>query len=291
MRGWSAGVLAGLTLASCALAAGANGEAVSLWPNGAPGSEGMTTPEVVTPRSREHAFISITNVNNPSILVYLPPKDKATGTGVVVYPGGGHRLLAMDVEGYEIADWLNKQGIAAFVLKYRLAQTPGAHYTVEGTSFSDAQRAIRLVRSRAKEWGVGNGRLGVMGFSAGGALAAMAETRFDAGNAEAADPVDRFGSRPDFSVLVYPGFKVDAMAVPKDAPPAFLVCADNDRSHVVTTVKFYLALEAAEISSELHVYSSGGHGFGMRDKNAPVSTWNARLEDWMFARGVLSKAP
>ncbi len=278
-----------MVLALCSLAFGANGEAVFLWPDGAPGSEGMTGPEVVTPRSRDHSFIGVTNVHNPSILIYLPPKDKATGTGIVVYPGGGHRFLAMDVEGYEIADWLNKQGIAAFVLKYRLAQTPGAHYTVEGTSFADAQRAIRLVRSRAKEWGVEDGRLGIMGFSAGGALAAMAETHFDSGNAAAADPVDRLGSRPDFSVLVYPGFKVDAITVPKDAPPAFLVCADNDRSHVVTTAKFYLALEEAGGSAELHVYSTGGHGFGMRDKNAPVSTWNVRLEDWMIERNVLKK--
>ena len=139
--------------------------------------------------------------------------------GIVVYPGGGHRLLAMDVEGHEIADCMNERGIAAPVLKYRLAQTPGAHYTVEGTTFADAQPATRLVRSRAKERSVGDGRLGVMGFLAGGALAPMAETRFD-------------------NKLHQP----------------FWPARDNDRSHVVTTAKSYLAYEAAEISSERHVY-------------------------------------
>ncbi len=281
-----------LLLASGAAAGAADrGQAVLLWPNGAPGSEGKTGEEIVRPHDATHGYISVSNIHRPSILVYLPPKEKATGLAFVVCPGGAHQFLAIDVEGYEIADWLNAHGIAAFILKYRLAREPGSTYTVERDALADTQRAIRLVRSRATEWGVDAKRVGVMGFSAGGALVALAETRFDAGNASAADPIDRLGSRPDLAVLGYPGFRLDSIVVPKDAPPTFLVCADNDRSHVRVTTEFYLALEQAGVPSELHVYTTGGHGFGMRDKHAPVSTWNDRLYDWLSSSGFLAARP
>jgi acetyl esterase/lipase len=238
------------------------GEEVRLWPKGAPGFENETAPETLQSSDNPKLPKRFTVVHYPSIYVFLPPKDKANGSAVVVAPGGGHTQLVIDKEGWDIADWLNKNGIAAFVLKYRLARAPGSHYTVEGHALPDAARAMRLVRNRAKEWGVDPARIGFMGFSAGGEVAALMETRFDAGNDSAGDPIDRVSSRPDFAVVVYPGFRPGVITVPKDAPPTFLVCADDDRSHVVTTVNLYLDLEKQGVSSEMHIYSSGAHGFG-----------------------------
>jgi acetyl esterase/lipase len=225
-------------------------------------------------------------VHYPSIYVFLPPKEKASGMAVVVAPGGGHSQLVIDKEGWEIADFLNRNGIAAFVLKYRLARAPGSHYTVEANALADAARAMRTVRSRAAEWGLDRARIGIMGFSAGGEVAALMETRFDAGNADAADPIDRASSRPDFAVVVYPGYRPGTITVPKDAPPTFLVCADDDRSHVVTTVNLYLDLEKQQVPAEMHIYGSGGHGFGLRSK-LPVGNWPDRLLDWMRDRKLL----
>src|SRR5260370_30337212 len=184
---------------------------------------------------------------------------------IVIAPGSGHTQLVIDKEGWDIADWLNKNGIAAFVLKYRLARAPGSHYTVEGNALPDAARAMRTVRTRAKEWGVDPSRIGFMGFSAGGEVAALMETRFDAGNDSSTDAIERASSRPDFAVVVYPGFRPGTIMLPKDAPPTFLVCADDDRSHVVTTVYVYLDLEKQSVSSEMNIYAIGAHGFGMKD--------------------------
>ena len=273
-----------LFVAATALAA-ERGEEIRLWPNGAPGSEGETAAEVFKGDARLPSNFTV--VHYPSIYVFLPPKDKASGMAVVVAPGGGHSQLVIDKEGWEIADFLNRNGIAAFVLKYRLARASGSHYTVEGNALADAARAMRTVRSRAAEWGVDPARIGIMGFSAGGEVAALMETRFDAGNASAADPIDRESSRPDFAVVVYPGYRPGTITVPKDAPPTFLVCADDDRSHVVTTVNLYLDLEKQQVPAEMHIYGSGGHGFGLRSK-LPVGNWPDRLLDWMRDRKLLA---
>ncbi|HYM09407.1 MAG TPA: alpha/beta hydrolase, partial [Bryobacterales bacterium] len=246
------------------------GEEIRLWPHGAPGSEGETAPEVSQASDNPKLPKRFTVVHYPSIYVFLPPKEKANGMAVVIAPGGGHSQLVIDKEGWDIADWLNQNGIAGFVLKYRLARAPGSHYTVEGDALPDAARAMRTVRYRAKEWGVDPSRIGFMGFSAGGEVAALIETRFDTGNDSSADPIARVSSRPDFAAVVYPGFKPGTITVPKDAPPTFLVCADNDRSHVVTTVNLYLDLEKQGVPSEMHIYASGGHGFGMKESHLPV---------------------
>src|SRR5207245_5252194 len=156
------------------------------------------------------------------------------------------------------------------------------HYPVAGSALPDAARAMRMVRSRAREWGVDPARIGFMGFSAGGEVAALIETRFDAGNDSSSDPSDRASSRPDFAVVVYPGFRPGTIRVPKDAPPTFLGCADDDRSHVVTTVNLYLDLEKQGVSSEMHIYASGGHGFGMKESHFPSATWPDRLKQWMM---------
>ena len=265
------------------------GEEIRLWPHGAPGSEGVAAPEVFTPPDNPKLPTRYTVVHYPSIYVFLPPKEKANGMAVVIAPGGGHQQLMMEHEGYSIASWLNDQGIAGFVLKYRLARAKDSHYTVEGDALPDAARAMRMVRKRAAEWGVDPARIGFMGFSAGGEVAALMETRFDAGNDSAPDPIDRVSSRPDFAVVVYPGFKPGTITVPKNAPPTFLVCADNDRSHVVTTVNLYLDLEKQGVSSEMHIYASGGHGFSMRKSGLPAASWPDRLLEWLGDRKLLAR--
>jgi endo-1,4-beta-xylanase len=154
---------------------------------------------------------------------------------------------------------------------------------------ADAARAVRTVRSRAAEWGVDPARIGFMGFSAGGEVTALIETRFDAGNAGAGDPVERASSRPDFAAAIYPGFKPGTITVPKDAPPTFLMCTDEDRAHVVTTVNLYLDLEKQGVPTEMHIYASGPHGVGMRPSHLPVATWPDRLRDWMVDRKLLKE--
>jgi endo-1,4-beta-xylanase len=263
------------------------GEEIRLWPHGAPGSENETAQEVFQPSDNPKLPKRFTVVHYPSIYVFLPAKEKANGAAVVVAPGGGHSQLVIDKEGWDIADWLNRNGIAAFVLKYRLARAQGSHYTVDGNALPDAARAMRTVRTRAKEWSVDPSRIGFMGFSAGGEVAALMETRFDAGNDSSTDAIERSSSRPDFAVVVYPGFKPGTITVPKNAPPTFLVCADDDRSHVVTTANLYLDLEKQGVSSEMHIYAAGGHGFGMRDSKLPVATWPDRLKEWMVDRKIV----
>lgn len=287
-------------LAAGVVLAADRGEEIKLWANGAPGSEGITAPEVSKP-SANPKYASwpgnFTVTHYPSIYVFLPPKEKATGAAMIVAPGGGHTQLVIDKEGWEFADWLNSNGIAAFVLKYRLAKAPGSKYTLPDQVYADAARSVRTVRSRAKEWGVDPSKIGFSGFSAGGEVAGMIETKFDAGKPDAEDPVERVSSRPDFSVLIYPWYRPGAnkpddpplFPVPKDAPPVFMVCADDDRSHVEPTVKFYLELEANHIPAEMHIYAYGRHGFGLRPTRkqpAPVMGWPDRLKEWLAERNI-----
>ncbi len=282
-------LICALVLFSSLTLAVERGEEFRLWSGGAPGSESETAPEVFQASDNPKLPKKFTVVHYPSIYAFLPPKGKANGMAVVVAPGGGHSQLVIDKEGWDIADWLNRNGIAAFVLKYRLARAPGSHYTVDGSALADAARAMRTVRLRAKEWDVDPARIGFMGFSAGGEVAALIETRFDKGNDSATDAVERVSSRPDFAVVVYPGFKPGTITVPKDAPPTFLVCADDDRSHVVTTVNLYLDLEKQGVSAEMHIYASGGHGFGIKQSAKPVASWPERLTQWMADRKLLKQ--
>jgi acetyl esterase/lipase len=289
-----------LVCATTAVAA-TRGEEIKLWPGGAPGSEGVTAQEVSKPSTNPKypgLPSNFTVTHYPSIYVFLPPSEKATGVAMVVAPRGGHTQLVIDKEGWEIADWLNSLGIAAFVLKYRLARVPGSKYTLPGEVYADAARSVRMVRSRAAEWGVDPAHIGFIGFSAGGEVTGMIETRFDPGKPDAPDAVERVSSRPDFTVSVYPAYRPGAnpnqpdaslFPVPKDAPPAFLVCADDDRSHVEATVRFYLELEAQHIPTEMHIYAYGGHGFALRPTKkpeTPVMGWPERLKEWMAERGI-----
>ncbi len=255
-----------------------------------PGSEGKTDPEVVAEQGKNGVHDRhISRIHNPTLTVYLPPRDKATGAAVVICPGGGHRILAIDHEGYDVARWLNSIGVAGIVLKYRLARTEGAGYKVDVHALADARRAIRLVRSHGEEWGIDPRRVGLMGFSAGGELTALASTRSEGETAGASDPVDRLSSRPDFQVLIYPGGPKESFEVTKDSPPAFLLVAADDRISAERTTASFSALRKAGVPAELHVYARGGHGFGMHEIPAPVAHWPARLQEWMGDRGLLKK--
>jgi endo-1,4-beta-xylanase len=269
----------------CGAAIAAERTEVPLWAAGAPGSEGKTTADVVEPPNQAHGYIKVTGVHKPSLTVFLPPSDKATGAAVIIAPGGGHQFLNFDQEGTYVAEYLNSIGVAAFVLKYRLAREPGSTYKIEEHAMVDGQRAIRLVRHRAAEWRVNPARIGIMGFSAGGEVAALAATRFDAGKSDSSDPVDRLSSRPDFDVLIYPGIRANTYTIPKDMPPTFMLCADNDRGPSTALATLYPMLKAASVPTEVHVYAAGGHGFGLNPNtknSAPVATtWHLRLGDWL----------
>ncbi len=273
---------------STTLAAASESQEIPLWPGGAPGSEGKTDQEII--QRGTNGERSVYRIHNPSITPYLPAKDKANGAAVIVIPGGGHRVLAIEHEGYNVAQWLSERGTTAFVLKYRLARETNSTYQVEVHALADTQRAIRLVRSRAQEWGIDPARVGVMGFSAGGELAAFASMRFDNGVEGATDAVDRQNCRPAFQALIYPGSS-RKIEPGKESPPAFLACAYNDRQDIAEGLaEAYLRFKRVGVPAELHIYGSGGHGFGVRAGNhKPVGTWLTRFEEWLGDSGFLQK--
>jgi acetyl esterase/lipase len=246
------------------------------------------TPPSETVRIFENGEQIVSNVHRPSLTPYIPPKGKATGAAVIIVPGGGHRELWMDHEGYRVAEWLKDRGVAAFVLKYRLAREEGSTYTIERTELSDVKRAIRLVRSRAAEWDLDRQRIGIIGFSAGGELAAMASTRFDSGTPGAADVIERESSRPDFQALIYPAIPAN-MHLSTQTPPAFLICGEDDRPEISQGIaKLHQSMRQAGMSAELHIYAHTGHGFGMRQSNPPsVSGWIELFYEWLGTQKML----
>jgi acetyl esterase/lipase len=263
---------------------------IPLWANGAPGFENRKDEKDVKSVQKSGEY-KVTNVHNPSLTVFLPPKEKATGVAVILAPGGGHRELWVLHEGANEAKWLNDHGIAAFVLKYRLAREKGSPYKIEEHALQDGQRALRLVRSRAKEWGINPNRVGIMGFSAGGEVAASVCNHPDKGKEDASDPVERQSARPDFQALVYSGpLGITKQTVTKEIPPTFIVVGDNDNAAVWLT-NHYLALRKAGVSSELHVYANTPHGFGLRESNKgrPANSWIQRFEDFLSVQGMLKK--
>jgi len=256
---------------------------VALWPNGAPGFEARKgEPENVTKKGAIEQ--SVKNVNNPSLTVYLPTKEKASGAGIVICPGGGHSNLAIEHEGHNVGKWLADNGIAGFVLKYRLAREKGSPYKIEEHAYHDAQRALRLVRSKATEWTVNPKKLGIIGFSAGGDLVLYSATKYDAGKVDAADLVERESSRPDFQIVVYPAIPKD-LKLAKDNPPAFLACGNLDRQNISEGLPaLYLNMKKAGINAELHIYASIGHGYGFREnaKSVRIAGWPVRMKEWMI---------
>ncbi len=281
------GLLAALLLFVGTAAGASAQEEIRLWPNGAPGSEGKSGPETLV--ERPDGLRRVATIHNPSITAYLPAKANATGAAVIVMPGGGHQYVTIENEGVAVAKWLSEHGIAGFVLKYRLAREEGSTYTVEQHAVADAQRSIRLVRSRARDWNIDPDRIGVIGFSAGGQLAYYAATRFDAGKADSTDAIEQASSRPAFQALIYSG-SVQGAEPRADTPPAFFCVALDDKGPARTSVELFQKLRDAGVSAELHVYATGGHGFGMRDRPLPITSWPARFREWMADRGFLTPA-
>jgi acetyl esterase/lipase len=258
---------------------------LSLWPNGAPGFESRKDiPE-------QAASYWVKNINNPSLTVFLPPKEKANGAAVVICPGGGFRELVFGAEGVEPAKYFNNLGVAAFVLKYRLFRETNSVFTAE-SPHEDGLRAMRLVRSRAAEWGVDTNRIGMVGYSAGGEVVSLTTFGATDGLTNAADVIDQTSARPDFIAEIYPGPLGVPAVLPPTVPPAFLLCADDDRFHAVVVTDLLEKYRAAKVPAELHLYAKGGHGFnqGQRSKLATIQSWPQRLTDWMEDNNILDPA-
>lgn len=273
---------------------------IPLWPAAMPGPTGGDGDERDTSGPNDgkvagKSVVRLTGVGAPSVEVHLPTARKRTGAGVVICPGGGFHILAMDLEGTEVAAWLNGIGVAAFVLRYRVP-TAGQPAPWLAPAI-DTQRALRLARSQARAFGIADDRLGVLGFSAGGKTAAVAAARAGRALYDPVDAVDRHSARPDFAALIYSAYLVDEKgdalaesAFGKDAPPIFLAHAADDPIPVGNAVGAFTALRAAGVPAELHVWETGGHGYGLRPvASQPVTTWPQRCEEWMRRRGLLSK--
>jgi acetyl esterase/lipase len=262
-------------------------EVLHLWPGGAPGFENLKdAPE-------EAKDYWVRTIHNPSVTVFRPPPGKANGCAVVIAPGGGFRELVFDREGRQPAEFLNGLGVTAFALKYRLFKQKDSPYR-EAQTLQDAQRALRLVRSRAADFGIDPNRVGMLGFSAGGALVYL--TAFDpgAGDPSAADPVDRLSGRPNFEMIVYPGGDPTMpKAVPEGTGPAFLIAANDDEygcDKVALTL--FGMFRDAKVSVEAHFIAQGKHAFNMGDRStyAAVRHWPDRMADWLKDRGLLQPA-
>jgi acetyl esterase/lipase len=295
--------------AACPLGAADPPQVIDLWPGKPPGDVGITGEEkFIQLKTKDGKPYQpggqptkwLTNVTKPALFVYRPAKDKDTGVAMLICPGGGYHNLGWDIEGEEVAGWLNSIGITGIILKYRCPRRPG---DVKGVPpigpLKDAQRAVSLVRGKAKEWGVDPQKIGMVGFSAGGHLAAATAMNFDKRAYEPIDDVDKISCRPDFAIPLYSGYLVGNdndilsadMRVSKGTPPILLIHAsDDDVSKVENSVVLYLALKKAGATAELHVYATGGHGFGVRKVGHPCQGWTERCTDWLRSQGFLKPA-
>jgi acetyl esterase/lipase len=287
-----------MILATLASAFGA--DSLAIWPHGAPDETAAIGPEHDTTDAKGalvggKAVIRLTNVSNPTIAIYRAPKEKGTGAAVLVFPGGGYSILAMDLEGTEVCQWLNSIGVTGVLLKYRVPARPGSARA--GAPLQDAQRAIGLVRYHAKEWGLDPGRIGVLGFSAGAHLAAALSNNYDKRSYVEIDEADRLSCRPDFAAIVYPGLltvnnagvKLGAdMKVTANTPPSFIVQAEDDPVHVENSILYYIALKEAKVPAEMHLFAKGRHGYGLRRTEEPVTAWPMLAERWMRSLGMLA---
>lgn len=275
-------------------------EAIPVWPDKVPGEKGDIGPELDTTKpgqdgpGRGQHIIRQGNVSHPTLTVFQPPKDKATGAVVLVCPGGGYSILALNLEGSEVCQWLNSVGVTAVLLKYRVPARAGLEKHT--AALQDAQRALSVIRHRAKEWGVDTKRLGILGFSAGGHLAAAASTNYETRTYPEIDAADKESCRPDFTVLIYPAYLTDnadrtklapEIKVTANTPPAFIAMTQDDPVHVENAFTYAKALQSAKVSAELHVYPTGGHGYGLRPSSNMVSHWPDRAAEWLKAQGWL----
>jgi acetyl esterase/lipase len=264
-----------------------------IWPGMAPGEKAGMPPEtnVNAAGTRTMAgrpYIRLGNVSTPTITVF-PPKGRNTGAAIVVFPGGGYQILSMDLEGTEVCDWLNGIGVTCVLLKYRVPDS--GPYPKSAAALQDAQRAVGLVRQHAAEWGIDPQRVGVLGFSAGAHLAAAVSIYHDKRLYDAVDAADQLSCRPDFAVVLYPGYTALAnqnfapnpdLQPTANTPPTFLLQAEDDNTaHVESSVVYFMQLKNAKVPAELHIYAEGGHGFGLRPRDLPIMSWPKLVETWL----------
>src|ERR1700756_3607891 len=264
-----------------------------LWPH--PKAEKLAEAEQLPPKTNLTAgkpVIRLTNVSNPTITLYAPKKN--SGAAVVVFPGGAYRILAIDLEGTEVCEWLNSIGVTCVLLKYRVPDS--GPYPKSPAALEDAQRALGMVRAHAAEWHMDPQRIGVLGFSAGAHLAAALSTHFDQRLYDPVDAADQVSCRPDFAVIIYPGYLAIAeenfapnsdIHVTDKTPPSFIVQAEDDTVHVENSTVYFLALKNAKVPAEMHLYAQGGHGYGLRRTELPVTAWPLLVETWMETIKVL----
>jgi acetyl esterase/lipase len=275
-------------------------EPLALWPNVAPGEKGDIGVEHDTTKPGdglvgEKEVVRLGNVSSPTLTLFRPRQDVDTGAAVVVCPGGGYTILAMDLEGTEVCQWLNYVGVTAALLKYRVPARKGLErYTAP---LQDAQRALSLARFHATEWHLDSKRIGIMGFSAGGHLTAVCSTRFEQRSYTPVDEADRVSCRPDFAMLIYPAYLVrkegpdlsPELTVTSNTPPTFLVQTEDDPVHVENSLFYYLALKQATVPAEMHLFAAGGHGYGLRTSDKAVTSWPKLAEEWMRGVGILER--
>jgi acetyl esterase/lipase len=265
---------------------------MNLWPNGAPGATINPKPEADTTTAKDNLIagkplIRLGNVSNPTLTVYSP-SAKNTGAAVVVFPGGGYSILALDLEGTEVCDWLTSAGVSCILVKYRVPNS--GPYPKSAAALQDAQRALGMVRSHAADWHIDSNKIGVLGFSAGAHLSAALSTHFDKRLYDTVDTADSVSCRPDFAVIVYPGYLDSpnyAVTPTAQTPPSFIVQAEDDPVHVENATAYFLALKQAKVPAELHIYAKGGHGYGLRRTELPVTTWPQSVETWLHTIQVL----
>jgi len=277
------------------------GAPIPLWDGAAPGEKGDIPPEKDTTKPNkegkpEDGIIRLGNVSRPTITVFSPPAARNTGAAVIVCPGGGYSILAYDLEGSEVCEWLNSIGVTGILLKYRVPARAGLQrYTAP---LQDAQRAISMVRSSAAEWKIDPKRLGILGFSAGGHLSAAASTNYETRTYPIGDAADSQSCRPDFTVLIYPAYLTTEadltklapeIKVTQQTPPAFLAQTEDDPVRVENVLTYSLALKKAKVPFELHIYPTGGHGYGLRPSPNQISHWPHLVEAWMRSMGILGR--
>ncbi len=288
--------LAFASSAACFAADDVKPQIIDLWPGNPPGEDGSIPKEEKQTRDKnnEGPIRSLTNVTKPTLSVYKADKSNDTGVTIVVCPGGGYNNLAWDHEGEQVARWLNSVGINAAILKYRVPRRASHPNQPPPQALMDVQRAFSLVRSKAADWGLDPKRIGILGFSAGGHLGAWASTNFDKRAYETIDDVDKVECRPDFAILIYPGGVIKRggngelapeIHVSADTPPTFFVHANDDNPE--SSIYLFLAYKKAKVPVEMHIYNSGGHGFGLRPTGKPAATWPKRAEEWLKDRGIL----
>lgn len=271
----------------------AGGVTLELWPHGAPGAQPNSAPEVNTTTAKDHLVagkpvIRLGNVSKPTLTLYAAKGNNA-GAAVVVFPGGSYRILAIDLEGTEVCDWLTSIGVNCVLVKYRVPDS--GPYPKSSAALQDAQRALGIARSKAAEWHIDPHRIGVLGFSAGAHLSAALSTHFDQRLYDRVDAADDQSCRPDFAVIVYPGYLAlseqnmaanPEIHVTSQTPPSFIVQAEDDPVHVENSTVYFLLLKNAKVPAELHLYAEGGHGYGLRPTELPVTRWPKLVEQWFL---------